>query len=172
MSEILLVGPPNAGKTTLFNALTSSREITGNFHGVTATVARAEYSYEGESFFVSDLPGIYGLSPYSLEEKASVLRLREGGECIVCVIEALYPLAGLRLLKELKPLNMPIIVAVTKNKMHKRRGGSFDFERLATLCGLSVIEVDSGDKKSLNELKEAIFQGGKKNFLILIAMPF
>ncbi len=151
MSRILLVGPPNAGKTTLFNALTNSREKTGNFHGVTATVATANYTYKGKIFCVSDLPGIYDLTPYSLEEKTAIEELKGEYDCILCVIEAVYPLAAITLLQQLKSTNKPIIAVITKCKLHKKRGGSFDTELFQRLSGVSAMEVDGNEVEPLKE---------------------
>lgn len=150
MSKILLVGPPNAGKTTLYNLLTSSKEKTGNFHGVTATVASGDFTYKNKTFTICDLPGIYSLTPYSLEEKNAVRELKGDCECVICLIEAIYPLAGLRLINELKPLNKPIIAVITKSKLHNKRGGRFDLETFKTLSGVSAVK--SEDLKGLKEL--------------------
>lgn len=71
MKEVLLVGNPNAGKTTLFNSLTHSSEHVGNWHGVTVENKKKVFSFEGEDFLLVDTPGVYSLCPLSFEEEVS-----------------------------------------------------------------------------------------------------
>ena len=72
MEEVLLVGNPNTGKTTLFNLITKSDEKTGNWHGVTVEEKKKQYTFSGKDFLLVDLPGIYSLEHFSLEEKVAI----------------------------------------------------------------------------------------------------
>lgn len=80
MNEILLVGNPNAGKTTLFNSLTRSTEHVGNWHGVTVENKEKSFVFQGKEFSIVDTPGIYSLCPLSFEEKVAVDTIFEKSE--------------------------------------------------------------------------------------------
>ena len=78
MEEILLVGNPNSGKTTLFNSLTKSDEHVGNWHGVTVEEKKKVKKIDGETFLIVDTPGIYSLAPLSFEEEVSIKIIESG----------------------------------------------------------------------------------------------
>ena len=114
----LIFGNPNSGKTTLFNELTSSREKTGNWHGV--TVDKVEKEYKGDVY--CDVPGLYSLEITSPEELASVQALSRDA-VILNVIEASLFKRGLALTKELSERGYPVIVIVTMTGEFAKRGG-------------------------------------------------
>ncbi len=157
MFKYILVGNPNSGKTTLFNALTQSAEKTGNFHGVTATLAKSGYKFKNSSYIVEDLPGIYSLQPYSLEERVSVNALKGGDyHCIICLIDALSPLGGLELVKNLKALNKSVVVGVTKLNLLRKRGGELNLQKLEKALGVQVLEVNAKSSRSVKDFKNKI----------------
>ncbi|MBO4989739.1 MAG: ferrous iron transporter B [Clostridia bacterium] len=130
----LIFGNPNSGKTTLYNALTSSHEKTGNWHGV--TVDKAEKEVKGDVF--CDVPGLYSLNVTSPEELASVQTLSK--DCVVLnVIEASLLKRGLALTKELSREGYPVIVIVTMTEELKKRGGFLDEKGLSALLGTPVL---------------------------------
>lgn len=133
--RIVLVGNPNAGKTTLFNALTKSNLRTGNFHGV--TTLSFEKQVENATFV--DAPGLYSLSPYSQEEWHAVEQIQRG-DIIVNVIDAFTLEPSLNLTKKLIALNKPIIVYVTKTNFLKKKGGSVDIQKLSKFLGVPVYD--------------------------------
>src|SRR5574344_980894 len=116
---ILLVGNPNVGKSTLFNALTKSNEHTGNWHGVTVKEKEKQISVDGEKFEFVDLPGLYSLSPNSFEEEVSVNYVLTHDKSLivnVCSSESLQK--NLYLTTELKMLGLNVIVVI--NKMNNK----------------------------------------------------
>ena len=115
MDKYIIVGTPNSGKTTIFNALTGQKEKVGNWHGVTATYKKGSYKSKKVTFEVLDLPGIYSLSPYSCEESVSVdIILKKEYNAIIFVLDASCPQGGISLLKELFTLNKKIILVLNK----------------------------------------------------------
>lgn len=157
MFKLALVGQANSGKTTLFNALTNSKEKVGNFHGVTATISKSAYKLNNTTFEVADLPGIYSLVPRSLEEQTTTDYLIKGQyDYIICLIDGLCPLGALELILQLKKLNKPIIVGVTKLNLLKKRGGYLDLEVLEKNIGVTIVEVNAKSSKSVLNFKRYI----------------
>ena len=101
MYNVLLVGNPNSGKTTIFNALTGSSERVGNWHGVTVNAAIGRFKWEGKEISVTDLPGLYSINGGSMEETVSIRHIFEGNHLIVNVIEGVNLKRSLILTKEL-----------------------------------------------------------------------
>ena len=143
----LIFGNPNSGKTTLFNALTSSREKTGNWHGV--TVDKVEKTYKGDVY--CDVPGLYSLEITSPEELASVQALSRDA-VILNVIEAPLLKRGLALTKELSEQNYPVIVILTMTGELAKRGGFLDEKQLSALLGVPVILSEGKSGRELRTL--------------------
>ena len=129
----VLAGNPNAGKTTLFNALTRSSLRTGNFHGV--TTASAEKSSGGITYV--DAPGLYALNAYSMEENSAAQAVASA-DFIIDVIDALTLENSLNLTRRLIATGKPVMLYVTKLNLLKRRGGSLDAEKLSRILGAPV----------------------------------
>lgn len=157
--RIALVGVPNCGKTALFNRLTGSHQKVANYPGV--TVERKEGSFRDATdrrYTVLDLPGTYSLAPTTLDEAITrdVVLGRIATEAqpdvIVCVVDATHLSLGLRLVLELKRLARPMVVAINRADLARRRGFRFDARRLASELGVPVVEtvaVQSGGAQSL-----------------------
>ncbi len=141
--KIVLAGAPNAGKTTLFNALTKSSLKTGNFHGVTTSPAR---KMVGGNLFV-DVPGMYSFSPYSMEERSAIDEILSA-DIIINVVDALTLENNLALTKSLIATKQNTIVYVTKTSALKRRGGKCDFNKLSAYLGVPVF---GGSPKQLKK---------------------
>lgn len=126
MEEILhfaLAGPPNCGKTTLFNRLTGSSLQVGNWPGVTVEKKTGVASFENLRMQFTDLPGICALSPWSPEEKVASDFLHSGEvQGIIAVVDALAPQRGLYLLSQLMELHLPILVILNRTDMAERQG--------------------------------------------------
>jgi len=166
MIRAALVGPPNCGKTALFNRLTGSRQKVANYAGV--TVERKEGSVVAHGlrreYTLLDLPGTYSLAPTTLDEAITrdVVRGRLRGEprpqLIIAVVNATNLALSLRLVLELRELGLPMVVALNMSDLAKQRGYRLDRERLAAELGLPVIEtvaIRSGGERSLLAALEA-----------------
>ncbi len=159
MGKIVLIGNPNAGKTTLFNALTGRNEKVGNWHGVTVESASAVARFNGEEAEVIDVPGIYSLKNHAAEENAAaeIIKKRDYGK-IVVVTDASKLGRGIRLIKELRSLNVPIIAFINLYGDFLKRGGSLDEKKLAESLGAEVILGEAVNKANVDKLKEKIFE--------------
>ena len=158
MREILLVGNPNVGKSTLFNTLTNSNAKTGNFHGVTVDEKKKKVNFDGDEITFVDLPGIYSLTPNSFEEQVSIdYILSHPNSEIIVIAQSNCMQKNLLLFYELCELGRNVILFV--NKMPN--GGTFDIEKLQNLLNVKVIFESAKNKKTKQIIKENI---QKNNF--------
>lgn len=146
--KVVLAGNPNAGKTTLFNALTKSNLRTGNFHGVTCSPANK--TVKGVTYI--DVPGAYTFSPYSMEEKSAVDEI-DSADVIINVVDALTLENSLNFTRSLIEHNKKTAVYITKLPQLRRRGGSVDINKLSMHLGAPVF---CGSPK---QLKTAVVNG-------------
>ena len=155
--RIALIGNPNAGKTTLFNELTGSNQHVGNWPGVTVEkkVGQVRPAYgQGE---IIDLPGIYSLSPFSLEEVVSRSYLvDERPDVVINIVDATNLERNLYLTIQLMELNVPLVVALNMMDEVERAGSSIDTARLERDLGVPVIPISAARKTGLRELMEAL----------------
>ena len=156
---VALVGNPNAGKTSLFNALTGSRQKVGNYPGVTVERKSGRLALpDGRIADLIDLPGIYSLTPRSPDEQVTrdaVLGHLSGEkrlDAIVAVIDATNLRNHLRFVLELRRLGLPMLVALNMVDLAERDGTSIDTERLASILGLPVIATVAVRRRGLAEL--------------------
>ena len=160
---VALVGNPNAGKTSLFNALTGSRQKVGNYPGVTVERKAGRLALpDGRVCDLIDLPGTYSLNPRSPDEAVTrdAIFGRIAGErpldAIVAVIDATNLRNHLRFVLELKALNLPLVVALNMIDLAARDGIVIDTARLADLIGLPVVETVAVRKRGLDALGAAL----------------
>ncbi|MDE6373995.1 MAG: ferrous iron transporter B [Clostridia bacterium] len=139
---VVLAGNPNAGKTTLFNALTKSSLRTGNFHGVTTTPAKKTVG--GVTY--CDVPGMYSFNSYTMEE-TSAYENAKTADLIINVVDATTLESSLNLTERLKGLNKNTVVYLTKLDALKRRGGWINEQNLSQYLGLPVLSCKSKDLK-------------------------
>ena len=132
--RVVLAGNPNAGKTTLFNALTHSSLRTGNFHGVTTSAA--EKTQNGVTYV--DAPGLYALSAYSMEEVCAADEIKSA-DLIIDVADALTLENSLNLTRRLIDTGKPVILYITKLNQLKKRGGKLDTDALSKSLGIPVL---------------------------------
>ena len=153
--RISLIGNPNCGKTTLFNALTGSNQYVGNWAGVTVEKKTGIVAASGDE--IVDLPGIYSLSPYSLEEKITRRFLIEG-ECdgIINIIDGTNIERNLYLTVQLIHLNKPMVVAVNMYDDVVSSGGSIDCEYISKLLGIPVIPISARKNENVDKIMPAI----------------
>ncbi|MBU6166890.1 MAG: ferrous iron transporter B [Alphaproteobacteria bacterium] len=163
---VALVGNPNAGKTSLFNALTGSRQKVGNYPGVTVERKAGRLALpDGRLCDLIDLPGTYSLNPRSPDEAVSrdAIFGRIAGErpldAIVAVIDATNLRNHLRFVLELKPLGLPLVVALNMVDLAARDGIRIDAARLSALIGLPVVETVAVRKRGLDALGGALAAG-------------
>lgn len=147
--RVVLAGNPNAGKTTLFNALTKSNLKTGNFHGVTTT--SAEKTYKNITFV--DAPGLYSMSAYSMEETVAADEITSA-DLIINVVDCLTLENSLNLTKRLISSGKPVAVYLTKTNRLLRRGGRVDESGLSKILGVPVFTCPP--KKFLKQVESGI----------------
>ena len=149
---IALAGNPNSGKTTLFNELTGSTQYVGNWPGV--TVEKKEGSLlSNRAMTIVDLPGIYSLSPYTLEEVVTRDYLLSGApNVIIDVIDASNLERNLYLATQLLELGIPMVLALNMTDIVEKRGDQIDLAKLERILGCPVIAISALRKRSLDQL--------------------
>lgn len=158
MKTIALVGSPNCGKTTLFNAVTGLHQHVGNWAGV--TVERKEGTQNGVKWV--DLPGVYALSPYSAEERVSIDYLSGGDyDEILQIVDATALARGLYLTHQLTQLSRPMTIALNMMDECRKRGITIDTEKLSARLGIRVLPMSARDGTGVPELLRALKDGAK-----------
>ena len=155
--KIALAGNPNCGKTTLFNALTGSNQYVGNWPGV--TVEKKEGKLKGEKeVTIQDLPGIYSLSPYTLEEVVSRdYLIKEKPDAILNIVDGTNIERNLYLTTQLLELGIPVVVAVNMMDLVKKKGDSLDLKKLSAEFGCDFIEISAlKNEGSMEAAKKAV----------------
>ncbi|MBR4511033.1 MAG: ferrous iron transport protein B [Ruminococcus sp.] len=149
-----LVGNQNSGKTTLFNRLTGSKQHVGNFPGV--TVDRKDGAIKGHpNTNITDLPGIYSMSPYTSEEIVSRnFVLNEKPHAIINIVDANNIERNLYLTMQLIELNIPMVVAVNMMDELTANGGSIDFNEMENMLGVPVVPISAAKNQGVDELVE------------------
>ena len=149
--KIALAGNPNCGKTTMFNALTGANQYVGNWPGV--TVEKKEGKLKGkrknDDIIVTDLPGIYSLSPYTLEEVVSRdYILNDDPDVIIDLVDATNIERNLYLTTQLIETGVPVVIALNMTDLLEKRGIKIDTNRLSMLLDLSLIHISEPTRRS------------------------
>ncbi len=160
--KIALAGNPNAGKTTLFNALTGSNQFVGNWPGV--TVEKKEGKLKGnKEIAIVDLPGIYSLSPYTLEEViARDYLLEEKPDVLLNIIDGTNLERNLYLTTQLAELGIPMIVAINMMDVVDKNGDKIDTERLSKELGCAVMPISALKGTGIKEVSQKAIELGEK----------
>ena len=157
--HIALAGNPNCGKTTMFNALTGANQYVGNWPGVTAENKTGKLKdASGEEVNVTDLPGVYSLSPYTLEEVVTRdFILKENPDVIVDLVDATNIERNLYLTTQLIETGIPVVIALNMCDLLKKNGINIDVKALSKKLGCPIIETSALKKTGLKEvIAEAI----------------
>ena len=141
--KIALAGNPNCGKTTLFNALTGSNQFVGNWPGV--TVEKKEGKLKGhKDVVIMDLPGIYSLSPYTLEEVvARNYLIGERPDAIINIVDGTNIERNLYLSTQIMELGIPVIMAINMMDLLEKSGEKIDIAKLGKDLGCEVVEISA-----------------------------
>ena len=159
--KIALAGNPNCGKTTLFNDLTGSSQYVGNWPGV--TVEKKEGKLKGHrDVVIQDLPGIYSLSPYTLEEVvARGYLVNEKPNAILNIVDGTNIERNLYLTTQLIELGLPVTVAVNMIDLVRKNGDEIDLQKLSQALGCTVVEMSALKKVGSQEAAEAAVQAAQ-----------
>ncbi len=151
--RIALAGNPNCGKTTLFNALTGSNQYVGNWPGVTVEKKEGTAHLGDKTLTVVDLPGIYSLSPYSMEEiVARDFIIGEAPDCIIDIVDATNLERNLYLTVQLLELERPTVLALNFMDEVEKRGDRIDVDRLSKELGIPVVPITARTGEGLEKL--------------------
>lgn len=159
---VALIGNPNTGKSTLFNALAGMKARVGNYPGVTVEKKVGRFQHDGRSVTLIDLPGTYSLSPRTADEMVSVdvLLGRQADvpqiDVIVCILDASNLERNLYLFTQIRDLNRPTILVLNMTDIAESRGIAIDEALLAERLGVPVISIQAHRRKGIAELREAI----------------
>jgi len=159
--RIALAGNPNSGKTTLFNALTGSNQFVGNWPGVTVEKKEGKLK-KHDDVVITDLPGIYSLSPYTLEEVvARNYLIGERPDAILNIIDGTNLERNLYLTTQLTELGIPVVIAVNMMDLVKKNGDQINIEELSRQLGCKVIEVSALKGDGTMEAAEEAIKAAK-----------
>ena len=170
--KIALAGNPNSGKTTLFNALTGSNQFVGNWPGV--TVEKKEGKLKGhKDVVIMDLPGIYSLSPYTLEEVvARNYLINERPDAILNIIDGTNLERNLYLSSQLMELGIPMVMAVNMMDIVKKSGNKIHLDKLKQKLGCEVVEISALKGTGVKEAAEKVIQVAKSRTAVPLVHKF
>ena len=159
--KIALAGNPNCGKTTLFNALTGSNQFVGNWPGVTVEKKEGKLK-KHDDVVIMDLPGIYSLSPYTLEEVVSRNYLiTQRPDAILNIIDGTNLERNLYLTTQLTELGIPVVIAINMMDVVKKNGDQINIQELSRQLGCKVVEISALKGDGVMEAAEAAVQAAK-----------
>ncbi len=159
--RIALVGNPNSGKTTLFNTLTGSNQYVGNWPGVTVEKKEGKMKKNGD-VIITDLPGIYSLSPYTLEEVvARDYLMEERPDGILNIVDGTNLERNLYLTTQLMELGIPVVVAINMMDIVRKNGDKIDIQKLSKALGCPVVEISALKNTGVEEAADTAIQAAK-----------
>ena len=165
--KIALAGNPNCGKTTMFNALTGANQYVGNWPGVTVEKKEGRLKSAGkgnEEIIITDLPGIYSLSPYTLEEVVSRdYLLKEKPDAIINLVDATNIERNLYLTTQLLEIGIPVVLALNMSDLLQKSGDKIDKKKLEEQLGCEVVETSALKGTGLKEVVERAVSAAKAN---------
>ena len=159
--RIALAGNPNSGKTTLFNKLTGSAQFVGNWPGVTVEKKEGKLMVD-KSVTVTDLPGIYSLSPYTLEEVvARNYLIEENPDAILNIVDGTNLERNLYLTTQLTELGIPTVIAINMMDLVRKKGDSINLKELSRQLGCKVVEISALKGDGIKEAAQAAIEAAK-----------
>ena len=159
--RIALAGNPNSGKTTLFNALTGSNQFVGNWPGVTVEKKEGKLK-KHDGVVITDLPGIYSLSPYTLEEVvARNYLIGERPDAILNIVDGTNLERNLYLTTQLTELGIPVVVAINMMDVVKKNGDKINIQQLSKELGCKVVEISALKGSGTMEAAEAAIDAAR-----------
>lgn len=162
--KVALAGNPNSGKTTLFNGLTGSSQRVGNWPGVTVDKKEGKLK-NNKDIIIQDLPGIYSLSPYTMEEIVSRRYLvEEKPDLIVNLVDGSNLIRNLYLTSQLTELGIPTIIALNMMDIVRKNGDEIDKDKLSKILGCPVVEIVASKNEGNKELIDEIVKSRNKEF--------
>ena len=165
--KIALAGNPNCGKTTMFNALTGANQYVGNWPGVTVEKKEGKLKGKrgkGEEIIITDLPGIYSLSPYTLEEVVSRdYILKENPDVIIDLVDATNIERNLYLTTQLIETGVPVVIALNMADLLEKRGIKIDTKRLSMMLDCPIVETSALKGEGLDKLIDEAVKTAKKS---------
>ena len=165
--KIALAGNPNCGKTTMFNALTGANQYVGNWPGVNVEKKEGKLKCKrgkGEDVIVTDLPGIYSMSPYTLEEVVSRdYVLKENPDVIIDLVDATNIERNLYLTTQLVETGVPVVIALNMADLLEKRGIKIDVKRLSMLLDCPIVETSALKGEGLDKLIDEAIKTAKKS---------
>ena len=164
--RIALAGNPNSGKTTLFNALTGSNQFVGNWPGVTVEKKEGRLKKHSD-VVIEDLPGIYSLSPYTMEEVVSRNYLvNDKPDAILNIVDGTNLERNLYLTTQLLEVGVPVVIAVNMMDLVRKNGDTINIEQLSKSLGCPVYEISALKETGIMEAAEAAISAAKAGNVI------
>jgi ferrous iron transport protein B len=155
--KIALAGNPNCGKTTLFNILTGANHYVGNWAGVTVEKKSGFLNHEGNKIEVLDLPGIYSLSPFTIEEKVTrKYIIDEKPDVVINIVDGCNLERNLYLTTQILELNVPVILAVNMMDEVEKQGLSLDLDGISKDLGIAVIPISASKNQGIDKLLDNV----------------
>ncbi|MDR1745712.1 MAG: ferrous iron transport protein B [Tannerella sp.] len=157
--NVVLIGNPNAGKTSLFNAASGTHEHVGNYSGVTVDAKKAEFKMHGYKFNVVDLPGTYSLSSYAAEERyVHKFLTEEYPDVVINVVDASNLERNLYLTCQLIDMDMNAVIALNMYDALERHGDKFDYDSLGRMIGIPFVPTNGRTSEGVSELFKRVIQ--------------
>ena len=164
--KIALAGNPNCGNTTLFNALTGSNQYVGNWPGVTVEKKEGKLKKNGE-ITLTDLPGVYSLAPYTLEEVvARDYLINENPDAILNIVDGTNLDRNLYLTTQLTELGIPVVIAINMMDIVRKNGDKINIDLLSQHLGCPIVEISALKLTGIEEAADMAIRAAKKGKIV------